>query len=68
MWARAVHLGLRAAARGRRGFTSKADPQVEVQAGVGAGRKAAQAPPVTHTLRLIPPHLAPREVAGSRAS
>ena len=26
-----------------------------VQAGVGAGRKAEQAPPVTHTLRLIPP-------------
>ena len=25
-----------------------------VQAGVGAGRKAEQAPPVTHTLRLIP--------------
>lgn len=43
MWARAVHLGLRAAARGRRGFTSKADPQ-------GSGRVTGEL--IQHLERL----------------
>ncbi|XP_055260570.1 glutamyl-tRNA(Gln) amidotransferase subunit C, mitochondrial isoform X1 [Moschus berezovskii] len=43
MWARAAHLGLRAAARGRRGFTSKADPQ-------GSGRVTGEL--IQHLERL----------------
>lgn len=58
MWARAWRLGLRALVGGRRGFTCKADTKVKArsaEAGGEAGREAEQAPPVTHTLRLIPP-------------
>ncbi|XP_040106807.1 glutamyl-tRNA(Gln) amidotransferase subunit C, mitochondrial [Oryx dammah] len=43
MWARAVHVGLRAAARGLRGFTSKADPQ-------GSGRVTGEL--IQHLERL----------------
>lgn len=43
MWARAVWLGLRARVRGRRGFTSEADPQ-------GSGRITAEV--IEHLERL----------------